>query len=397
MSKKNPVRYLALLLVFLTLISLCGCAGSTVRPSSNASEVVATAGGTDILYDEYYYLAMSRVRELKEAYKDAPLSEEALRTEVQAFLQENLLNKSHALIEIGLSYGIDIEKGEIAENVQAHMEGILADTFAGDRDAYVESLNENYLTDRYVRTVVAVENYLSVEIIKAMLERGELDDSDEAALRFLRGEDFIRVRQVVIKEQIIGDKTITSMEQAKAKAEKLRESVVNATDREDAMRTAMQSSLDMSDTTGDGIYFARGEMEESFEQAAFALAEYDVSEVLAVDGGYCFMMRLPKSDDYLLKNLESLKGKTYYIVLNEKLQTKLSAMKLEMTSFGKSLDPLDPEPIDAAGGEGIVAVIVCVSILLPVIAGVFVVRVLLLRRNVKKGVLPKQRKKTKKG
>ena len=54
----------------------------------------------------------------------------------------------------------------------------------------------------------------SVEIIKAMLEKGELDDSDEAALNFLRGEDFIRVRQVVIKEQIIGGKTIMSMEQA---------------------------------------------------------------------------------------------------------------------------------------------------------------------------------------
>ena len=395
MRKKILFRVLGLLLAVLAVTSLGSCAASrTVRPSSNADKVVAVAGETEILYDEYYYLVMSRLRELKEAYKEEPLSDEALRAEVDAFLKENLLNQTHALLEIGQKYGIDIESGEIGDNVQAHMDGILANTFEGDRDAYVSSLNEDYLTDRYVRTVVAVENYLSIEIIKAMLESGDMDDTDETALAFLRGESFIRVRQVLIEGLYVG-----GMDKAKAKAEELRARVAAKTtteERNSAMLDAMQYSRDFTDV-GNGLYFARGEMEEVYEEAAFALADYDVSEVLEVEGGYCFMMRLPKSDEYLIENLETLKGKTYYIVLNRMVQARLGEMKLEMTEFGSSLDPLALDPIDAAGGEGVVLVIIGVVVLVAVLACVFVVRVLLLRRNVKRGKLPMRAGKKRKG
>lgn len=387
MSRNILFRIPAILLVaVMLLLSLVGCAASReVSPSSNAEEVVATAGRTEILYDEYYYLVMTRLHELKQAYKDAPLSDEELRAEVESFLKENLLNQTHALLEIGKEYGIDVEKGELADTVQAHMDGILSDTFEDDRDAYIESLNAEYLTDRYVRVVVAVENYLSVEIIKAMLEKGELDDSDETALSFLKGDDFIRVRQVLIEGLYVG-----GMDKAKAKAQQLRDAVAakegNA-ERNSAMLDAMQYSRDFTDV-GNGIYFARGEMEVAYENAAFALEDYGVSEVLEVEGGYCFMMRLPKSEEYILENLENLKGKTYYIVLNQMVQKKLSEMKLEMTDFGKGLDVMALDPIDAGGGEGIALVIVGALVLVVVLVAVFVVRVLLLRRNVKRGKLP---------
>ena len=253
------------------------------------------------------------------------------------------------------------------------------------RDAYIASLQENYLTDRYIRAFIAIENYLSIEIIKEMLQRGDLNGSDETALAYLRGDDFIRVRQVLIESDYSG-----GAKKAKQKAEELRAKVAAATndvDRNKAMLEAMSESRDFTDV-GDGIYFARGEMEKNFEDAAFALTLYGVSEVVEVEGGYTFIMRLPKEDRYLQENLETLKNKTYFIQLNEKLSKWLEQNPLQMTDYGKSLDPAALEVIEADGGEGIFAVIWIAVGATALLVGVWVVRVLLLRRRLKKGKLP---------
>lgn len=384
MKTKVFVRILTLLLLLATLTSLVGCsAARTVRASSNADDVVATAGEIEILYDEYYYVAMTRLAHLKEQYGEDALSDPQVLAEFRSFVQDNLLTQSHALLALGLSYGIDIEEGQVDENVQAHMEGILNNTFAGDRDAYIESLYDSYLTDRYIRTFVAVENYLSVEIIKKMLENGELSDADDVALTFLRGDDFIRVRQVFIESAYVKG----GAEAAKLKAQALRDKVAAAAtdaERNLAMLDVMSESRDFTDN-GDGIYFARGEMEKNYEDAAFALPLYGVSEVIEVEGGYSFMMRLPKEDAYLVSNLEALKGKTYYITLNAKLDAWLAANPLQMTSFGASLDPADLDPIEPDGGEGIFLLILLLLGVVLLVATVWIVRVLVLRHRVKSG------------
>ncbi len=384
---KNKILFQigAVLLLAAMLFSLGGCASRTVRASANAEKVVATAGDIDILYDEYYYLAMTRIRQLKVEFGEDALSDPAVREKLNKFVAENLLTESHALIALGLSYGVDIEDGTIADSVKAHMADIMEQTFAGDRDAYIESLRESYLTDRYIRTFVAVENYLSVEIVKEMLQRGELDSSDEAVMTRLMSDDFIRIRQVFIESDYSGGD-----EKAKQKAEALRATVAaKATDaeRNDAMLEAMKESRDFTDV-GDGLYFARGEMEKKFEKAAFDLPLYGVSEVIEVENGYTFLMRLPKVESYLQKNLEVLKNKTYFIVLNEKLDTWLAQNQLKLTSFGESLDPAALEVIEPDGGEGIFAVIWIAAIVAVLLIGAWVTRVLLLRRKMQKAKLP---------
>jgi len=385
MKNKILLRAGAFLVLLATLVSLGGCASRTVRPSSNAEKVVATAGGVDILYDEYYYLAMTRIRQLKVEFGEDALSDPAVCEKLRKFVAENLLTESHALIALGRTYGIDIEKGSIADSVRSHMEDIMEQTFAGDRDAYIESLWESYLTDRYIRTFVAVENYLGTEIVKEMLKRGELDSSDAAALDRLHGDDFIRIRQVFIESDYSG-----GAEKAKKKAEDLRAVVAAATTdeaRNDAMLEAMMESRDFTDV-GDGLYFARGEMEKSFEEAAFALPLYGVSEVIEVDGGFTFLMRLPKVESYMQEHLETLKGKSYFITLNEKLDAWLADNPLKLTSFGESLDPVSLETIEPDGGEGIFTVIWVGVAVVVLFLGVWVTRVLLLRRRLRAKKLP---------
>ena len=124
--------------------------------------------------------------------------------------------------------------------------------------------------------------------------------------------------------------------------------------------------------TGYGYYFARGEMEEAYEMAAFALAEYDVSEVLETDDGFYIIMRLPKDGDYIERNFQSLKEQSYFIVLNGKVEEKLADMPLEWNKTGAALDLADLPAIHANGGAwvpvafwvgvGVIAVLAAVLI-----------------------------------
>jgi len=374
--KKTLLRTVTLLCISALLLCLCSCSPSRkLHASARADRAVVETGGIEIPYENLYYIAMQRIAELKATHGDAALSDAALVAELETFVWESLLTEREALLSLAADYGIAVDSGDIAERVQAEMDRLLEESFENDRDAYTESLNSAYLTDHYVRTYIAVEDYLADAVLLEMISRGDIDGSDETARTHIWGDGMIRVRQVLIESRNYKD-----AETALARAKELRDKVADAsTDsaRVLAMNDAMVYSTGM-DVDGNGTYFARGEMTADYEEEAFALPLYGVSEVLTVDGGYCFLLRLPKDEAYMTENFEQLKQKTYYITLNGKLEQRLAAMTLEKTRFGESLDLTDLPVIDADGGEvgyvlGIVGIVVG-SVAVAVVAVVLILR-----------------------
>ena len=387
MTKKHILRAVALLLLCAVLLLTCSCAASRrARPNSRANKTVATAGELEIPYENLYYVAMTRIAELKRVYGEDALKDPARQAELKEFVWKNLLTVSDALIDLAREYDLYVDEGEIAENVQEDMEGIIANDFGGERSAYIDWLNEKYMTDNYLRTYLAVEEYLPQALVRRMLEQGVIDDSDDAAWAHLRGDDFIRVRQVLIETR-----NYESAEAALARAESLRAKVAAQTTdakRNDEMLKAMAYSTDL-DMTGQGRYFAKGEMNADYENVAFSLTPYSVSEVMTVDGGYCFIMRLPKDEAYMTENFQTMKEQSYYVVLNKMVAQHLSTMTVETTDFGDSLDLLDLPPVDADGGEAVFAISVTVSIL--AVAGLVACVVWYLMKHYKKNA-PKSKK-----
>lgn len=385
MKTKRICRVAALLLAALMLLSLCGCSPARkVRASSRADKVVAMAGELEITYDTLYYITMTRIKELKRVYGDDVLNDPAAQAELKTFVTEQLFGKAEALLLLAQEYGVSITSGEIGEKVQADMENILANetTFNNDRKAYIDSLNAEYLTDRYIRTYLAVEEYLPAALVEAMLRKGDIDDSDEAAKSLINGEDFLRTVHVFI------DKTdgIYTPEEDLKHAQKIRDKIAaqpDAAGRYKEMRLAIggQYNKDMGDSTGNGYYFARGEMQSEYEDAAFALAEYDVSPVIETVEGYYIIMRMPKDAAYIEENFQYLKEKSYYVTLNKMVNDKLNTVPLEMTKFGNSLDLLHLPAVDADGGEAPFAIGVSVAVLLGVCAVVAVVLLLIRMRR----------------
>ena len=123
-----------------------------------------------------------------------------------------------------------------------------------------------------------------------------------------------------------------------------------------------------NDTTGNGYYFAKGEMESAYEEAAFALDEYGASGVVETSEGYYVIMRMPKDETYIEDHFQLLKEKTYFIKLNDMVDALLPTLKVEPTDFGKELVLTALEPIDANGGKAfyivtaVIVVVICATV-----------------------------------
>lgn len=369
MRTKKMLRLCAMLLALVMTASLCGCSASgTLRPTARANKVVAKAGEIEITYDSLYYVTMMRIKELKTVYGEDALADPQRRAELDAFVRDNLLTRAEALMSIGYEYGLDIEKGDIATSVQAEIDTILQESFGGDKDAYAEGLNDMFMTDRYLRAYLAVENYLSKAIVNEMLMRDEIDDSDEEAWRLIRSKDFLHTVHVFIDHA--NGKTD---EENRANAAALQAKIAAKTTNEERY-AAMRKELggvynnDYFDLLGSGYYFARGETEQAYEEAAFALLDrdafYGVSPVVEGSDGYYIIMLLPNDEAYINEHFQELKEKTYYVKLNDKVDQRLAAMTLEMTNYGESLDILNLPPIDANGGEGAFIAAIVISVVI---------------------------------
>lgn len=384
---RKGIRIAALLLAVLCCLPFAGCgsASAKVKADRVATRVVATAGGVDIYYDELYYLAMNRIRERREELGEGALESAGEREALAAFVRENLMSKTHALISVGYDYGIDLTKGDIADEVQSEMDDILKNTFGDDRKAYIRSLNGDYLTDRYVRQYIGAEEFLATEIILAMLEKGEIDDLEETANRVIRSDDMIRTVQVFLDKSDAAN--------TRELAESIRAEIAAAESddaRYDAMRRAIAGKYndDFADV-GNGYYFLRGEMDAAYEKAAFKLANYEVSGVVETGNGYYIIMRLPKSEEYITSHYQELKEKSYIVQLNQKVDERFAGMHLEMTKFGASLDVCSLPSLDAGGRDGTpVWLIVVISV-----AGVALVGgvVYLIRKKTGKGAAKKKK------
>ena len=369
MTIKKRLRFCAMLLVAVLLLCACGCSASArLRPNARANKVVAKAGDIEITYDSLYYVTMTRIKELKAAYGEDALSDPTRRAELDVFVKQNLLTRAETLISIGYEYGFDIEKSEIAERVQADIDAMIEQSFAGERDTYIESLNKAFMTDRYMRAYLATQNHLGSAIVNEMLMRGELDASDEAARERINGEDFLHTVHIFIDRN--NGKTD---EENRANAEMLQARIAaktTDTERYAEMRKELGGAYnnDYFDLLGNGYYFARGEMEQTYEDAAFALKGqhqdqnyYKVSPVVKSPDGYYIIMLLPKDEAYITEHFQELKEKSYFVQLNDMVDQRLATMTLEMTNYGQGLDLLNLPPIDANGGQGafIAAIVIC--------------------------------------
>lgn len=320
-------KFFVLSLLALVLV-LSSCSGGIAPIKGDASDlnIVANSDGIPVCLEEVRYFVHNFKLDMENKYgKDIRENDEysAMLTESV----EQAMLKNAAFLSLCDEYGIDINSKDTEKYTSDYINSFAEQL--GGKDEYKKQLAENGMTDHLLRHLISIE--ASGEALRqAMLANSVIDGSDDKAREVIESDDFIRTLHILIRNDE-GD----SIEENRKKAEE----VLHQLDAGESFnRMIGRNSEDIYMTTTDGYYFMRGEYEKAYEEAAFALLENEYSRVVESEDGFYIILRLPKENDYIEMNFDSLKDRYIYVMYENIINARALEMSLDYTDYGKALD-----------------------------------------------------------
>lgn len=366
---KGIVRAMcALLSCVFMLLSFASCSNAPISSSKEALRVVGTVGSYEVLYDELYFLVNSYRSGLEKKYgeyekldaENAKKFEDELREQVYSSVVIH-----YATLSLCAERGLTLEDEGLEKRVQDYVDSVVDSDFGSSHSAYRESLDDYGLSDRYVRFTAAVD-LLYVDLMTKMLEDGLIIDDDESIKQIVKN-DFARTWHIMISNDE-GE----SVEENRKKAE---EALSKYRDGSMSMYKLIGSvyNEDLSLTDLDGLYFARGSLDEKYEEAAFSLAVGEVSDIVETVGTnaqgqtvdvFYIIQRLEIEDAYVEKNLASLKEKYRESVMYAMLEKRCDELTFIPNDYASSLTLSTLTPPAKAFPIGIVLAVSAVCLVI---------------------------------
>lgn len=325
---KNFIRRTFVLALALLMLVSCGKV-NPISPTEADLAVVMQSAGYDICYDELRYYACNLKTQMAGYYGADIWANEASAAPYLDELKQGITDMSRynaAVLSLCAEFGISIEETGIQNDVQAEVEALVEE--CGSMKNYRAALEEYYMTDRLFRYMTGI-TLCETELYHVMLDLGLLDNSDEAAETFFASDEFIRTLHIYINNDE-GE----SIEDNRAKAEAIL-AELNAGEKFNTL--IGRHSEDFYMTTTNGYYFTRGEMNEAYEAAAFALAENSYSDVVQTDTGFYIIQRLPKDADYISRNFEDLKHQYLSALFYNIIEERRNTLTVTETEYGSSI------------------------------------------------------------
>ncbi|MBR2387723.1 MAG: hypothetical protein IKB02_03035 [Clostridia bacterium] len=376
MRTKRYIKVLSLLIsCLICLASLSSCAlGGELRS-------VGKVGEYDVPYEELYFLANSYKASLEDKYGEyATLDADtkaAFDGELKELVYSNIVT-NYAILSLCKKDGLTLDSDGVDERVDEYIGLIIESNFDGSKSDYKESMKAYYLTDHYVRFTSAVDILYS-DFLANEFERSEDELSEEALSEIVKNE-FARTWHIMI----FNDEG-ESVEANRAKAE---EALSKLRDGSMTMYKLIGSSYneDLSLSSLDGIYFAKGTRDKAYESAAFALEVGGYSDVIelsyenpqgAVVSAFCILQRLEIEDAYVKQNFSGLRDE----YVNSKISGMLDEVKKELVfepnEYGTSLELAALEDATALSTTSIVLALVS----LVLVAAVAVIVVIVIKKK----------------
>lgn len=293
-SARKFRRASALLCAASLLFSFTACQ-RIPKSTKEESAAVLSIDEFSVPYEQLRYV----VRNYMDSYGDASFwTEETAAQFSEVILADSFdtLKTQYAILSLAKQYGIERTDDAITELVDSQMEAVIAEY--GDVSAYTEALTAGHMTDSVYRFFLSV-NACSEELYYAMLEAGDLEADAAVIEEKIRGDEFVRIKQILI-ENDEGEDPAENL----ALAENLRARAAAGEDF-DALVNEYGEDLYMFKNT-DGYYLCRGVWYHDFEDTAFALAVGEVSGVIETEAGYSILLRCEKEDAYIDENLATL-------------------------------------------------------------------------------------------
>jgi hypothetical protein len=305
---KRILKAVAVSLLICILFGFASCGGAELPPEDNRT-VGLVNGKHEITYDLYKYFYLNYAS----AYSEADFAgDKRLETEAEIRkLCENALKNVFAVVDLAAEYGITVNDKSVKEAANLVVDEAI-DEFGG-KAQYAKALDSYHMTDsvfRFMMAIDACENELYATLTTGL---GIIDNSDETVMAAIKGDEFIRIVQVLIAHN-----NGFSDEKNKETAKKVFDLAAKG---EDFDRLIANYSNDYS-MTRDGYYFTYGYMLDEIEEAAFDLKINEVSQIIETENGYHIIKRLEKDDSFLATNYASLKAQyescKFYALIDER-------------------------------------------------------------------------------
>lgn len=297
---KTATRFAAVCIAGTLLLSATSCDKKKVLESSKEEQtVVMTVAGHDVPMEIYRYIALN-YKSTYESGKTADIwlgeSGSALLDELDSDVKESVVYL-YATLAMCDEYDIHADDSYITDSLDIVMDSIY-DEYDYDYEVYADTIAQYHMNDGVYRFIMR-NDLLSEELLNAMISRGEIPTDEDTLRAIFDGDDFIRVKQILIAS----DNGKTDEENLET-AEGLLERVKNG---EDFDTLVQQYGEDLYMFNNDnGYYFAKGRLDTAFEDAAFELEIGEVSEIIETSAGYSIIKRYEKDSSYIDENFDDL-------------------------------------------------------------------------------------------
>jgi len=300
------------------LFSLTACS-SVPKSSKEELTPVLTIDEYEVPYEQMRYFVRNYMD--SEAAGDESYWTEAKAAERQAEIYQNTydaLKNQYAILSLAKQYGVNRDDASLVELTDSSMENIV-ESYEKTSD-YVNELKANHMTHQVYRFFTNVD-IVEEELYYAMLDAGALETDEEKLHDLIYGDEFIRVKQILIANDEGEDPAAN-----RAEAESLRARALSGEDFDALVKEAGEDLFMFMNT--DGYYICRGVWYREFEETAFALEIGEVSDVIETAAGYSVLMRCEKEQSYLDKNFDDLAGDWRDAQFSLAIEEKAASMKV---------------------------------------------------------------------
>ncbi len=283
-----------------------------------------SVGGNDVTYDIYRTLYLNYRDELKKSYtKDGETDTAALDSEIRTRVL-NDLRYMYAIISLAGEHGMSLTSRDVLSVAETYIEEMKAYCKESEID-FDATLEDGYMTERafeFFQRVMALRDVLYTSLV----QNGVIESADEKVLEALRGDDFIRIKSVFIENDVGED-----VENNRLIAAEVIEKYNGGED----FNTLIGKYSE--EIPGGEAYIMRGERSSAFENAAFALSDGEISNVVEVDGGFYIILRLEKDEAYIVEHFSNLKDLYQNITFENQLKARTNTLTATESEYVRSL------------------------------------------------------------
>ncbi len=319
MSQKTPLgRAAAALCAAVMLFSLAAC---SAIPASTKEEktAVLSIDEYEVPYEQLRYFVRNYM-DTRAAGDENYWTEQRAAEEQESVYADSYasLKNQYAILSLCKKYGIERDNSAIVELTASTMDSIVAQY--EDEKSYAADLAKNHMTHQ-VYMFFTQMSIMQEELYFAMLEAGDLETDEKVLREKINGDEFIRVKQILISNDEGENK-----EDNRRKAEEARKRAAAGEDFDKLVREYGEDLFMFNNT--DGYYICRGVWYKAFEDAAFSLKNGEISDVIETSAGYSVLYRCEKDKAFLEKNFEDLCADYRDAQFGLALEEKAASMKV---------------------------------------------------------------------